>query len=396
MNTRAALAVAAALTSAACADEVLVTPEPCDGPSWQAQLDLTDQVWTDLGGVVARHGDKVLVVWQQRDRGGLGNGIDTNGESGPDVVMRALFDGETGAVLAAPKLLSEPNGVSGLNVVGVDGGFLVFVYDTGADTRVLLVDDDGDRVSGTLVTGEAAVFDPPVLVDDDGVTLLLGASVARLDHEGSVRSTTTVRADTACSGATLTSPGRLLAWCDDVDDGHVFLLDMAVDGADVHEVDVDVPDHVAGRVVVADDVVFAAFEDDGDVFAAAFGFDGSVVVDPVVVGAALKGHALLGDDVCTGTCTGLSLAALDDGRAVVGYENLSDVPFKDKLSFVPVGLDDGDLVEGNTRLALGHAHAAVTAGDGRFVTFVDESAFTPIPWNWPAQKLTVQRTCGGR
>ncbi len=388
-RTAAAFALASLMVAASmgCADEVLVTPIPCETPAWRSAFDLSDSVRSHSGAVVADDGNHMLVVWDESVR-----------NTDEMRLFTAQLDSQTGALVVPRTELRQVVGLDGFEVVAGNDGFLVFVFSQG-DVSVIAIDEDG-VASGESSPGGGELG--VVVADDDGISVVaFGLDVIRLDRAGAFVSRTPGQTNFSCTAAVTTTPGRLLAWCFHVDTREGALFEMANDGTDVSRVDHDFIGDATGRLVVVGDVVVAAFAaNGGDVMAVVFDAAGNVVKDPVVIGQVVDGADLLGEDICTGTCNGLSLAASGD-VAVVGFESrMRNVSFHDKLSFVTLTVtaeaDAVSIEAGRPSLRVGHAHTVAAAGRGRVVSWLDESGNRIVPWELPPQVLLVERTCAGR
>ena len=392
MRTLAALLAVVAFAAAACRSDEPVAPVSTCGPAWRASIDLAD-TWSDLGGSSADDGRHVLVAWQARPRIAEDDGV----------VMMAMFDSDTGDVAMDAVPLLAPQEIWGIQVVATARGFLVFTFLGSAGVQVQHVGTDGSVTNGVRLAVDAADPDDRVVADADGATLVsFGLQVTRVDADGNLVSTSTLAhvAD-FCTGVAATGPDRLLAWCIAFDAAgqwdKALLISMARDGSDatVTALDDRFPVKLA-RLAASGDRVLATFEDGSQVLAAAFDFDGNVVAAPASIGRAEKGAQLLGEQVCTGTCDGLSITASADG-AIVGFELLVDTfdTNNNHVQFTRLAMSSGGAVVATKgREQTAHAHTAAATSTGPLVTWLDNSAFHLLPWDMPRQRLVVDRSCG--
>ncbi|MDP2341472.1 MAG: hypothetical protein Q8O67_10960 [Deltaproteobacteria bacterium] len=391
-----AVVVPVALALGACgASDPLATPGECSGPVWTTRIDLGPNSWSELGAVAADNGTRVLAVWQAAPLQG-------DDIVGGDDTMFALLDRETGELLSVPRVLTGTSFILGLQVVVVDGRFRVLTF-TQDDVRVHTVDVNGDPVLLSTLDISDGTFQRCVLADDAGVTIIDGVTVTRIDPAGRIVSSTEVTSEPVfCTSVAATTPGRMLGWFLGSDGGaeqwgRPRLIEMATDGSDavVHDVDDSFPPKDA-RLVTSGSHVILAQMDEPDVRSALLSFDGAVLAGPTTIGSAPDDGDLVGDQMCGGTCEGLTLTPTTTG-ALVGFEfhTDSDAWGSGTVRFAGLEADDENLVVSGEGEARAHAHSGTATTSGPLLTWIDTGDFF-LPWSRPSQHIVVKRVCSAR
>jgi hypothetical protein len=362
---------------------------------------LTREAWVDKVDT-ADNGRRLLTVWIERSR---------DATVVAQEVWSVALEHDDGVLVGEPRRVARIDGhIWAADVVGTSEGFLVFVDSGDGGIIVSAVNDDGEEQSRIALPIRSAMFEIVVAADDDGATLLgsngeLVRVDAVLDEEPAVvRLGDALGVEMFCTSAVASTPGRLLAACIEwIDDtwGASFMLDMSIDGSDVVRRDLDEGSFVPSEVQLtrASDAVFAVFGVDGVVHAAVLGLDGAVLAAPIEVGRAEDSTSLLGVDVCTSTCAGLSIATVSGG-ARVGFTIYDDVDWgtlfarAPETHFASVTWDGtSSAVAADERvLSPVHMHASTSTAAGPLLSWI--SATRPLlPGDLGEQRIIVERGC---
>jgi hypothetical protein len=376
-----------------CDDEPIIplSSAVCEGPAWSFKRDLGFTQWTDIGGHAAVSGDRVLVVWQERQ--------ENQGEH--DEAKFLMLDADTGKPISDARVLAGGAFIGDVFVLGggadngEDGDFLVFVTQNQRST-VFHIDSAG--VTTRTGTTFPSWSQRGAAVTSNGVVVLGNAELLRLDRRGRLLERI-ITSDWAgsCDSVVVTPGDRLLAWCFDSIEERRFLLAVNDDGTDPVRTELSEFDNWTARLAATDDGVYLAFADGHDLVASFRNFDGAELTPPVELPRQKRGE-IVGATGCGATCKGTALAAQGDAAlfSVVSWSADDEGRFDwaKHAEVYHLTVEGGVVVASDRGLRTVETTLTMSSSNSSPVsTWSDFGLHIPIVDGWPPPVLHVERGC---